>query len=62
MNVQQRETELWEAADQLRTNSKRTAAEYAMPLLGLIFLRHAANRSKAQAAARSTGSSSTTTA
>ncbi|MCB2042928.1 MAG: hypothetical protein KIT63_00030 [Rhodoferax sp.] len=55
MNVQQRETELWEAADQLRTNSKRTAAEYAMPLLGLIFLRHAANRSKAQAAARSTG-------
>lgn len=47
MNVQQLETELWEAADQLRANSKLTAAEYAMPVLGLIFLRHADNRFKA---------------
>ena len=47
MNVQQRETELWEAADQLRTNSKRTAAEYAMPVLGLIFLRYPDNHFKA---------------
>jgi len=47
MNVQQVENELWEAADQLRANSKLTAAEYAMPVLGLIFLRHADNRFKA---------------
>jgi len=38
------ETELWKAADQLRANSKLTAAEYSMPVLGLIFLRHAFNR------------------
>ncbi|HQQ69512.1 MAG TPA: N-6 DNA methylase [Alicycliphilus sp.] len=47
MNVQQLENELWEAADQLRANSRLTAAEYAMPVLGLIFLRHADNRFKA---------------
>lgn len=35
MNIQQLENELWEAADQLRANSKLTAAEYAMPVLGL---------------------------
>lgn len=46
-NIQQLENELWEAADQLRANSKLTAAEYAMPVLGLIFLRHADNRFKA---------------
>ncbi|MEN1579722.1 N-6 DNA methylase [Pseudomonas aeruginosa] len=46
MNVQQLENELWELADQLRANSKLTAAEYAMPVLGLIFLRHAENRFK----------------
>jgi len=38
------EAELWRAADQLRANSKLTATEYAMPVLGLIFLRHAFNR------------------
>ena len=48
MNVQQLENELWEAADQLRANSKLTAAEYAMPVLGLIFLRHADNRCRGQ--------------
>jgi type I restriction enzyme M protein len=47
MNGQQLENELWEAADQLRANSKLTAAEYSMPVLGLIFLRHADNRFKA---------------
>jgi type I restriction enzyme M protein len=46
MNVRQLENELWEAADQLRANSKLTAAEYSMPVLGLIFLRHADNRFK----------------
>lgn len=40
------EAELWKAADQLRANSKLTASEYAMPVLGLIFLRHAYNRFK----------------
>lgn len=47
MHIQQLENELWEAADQLRANSKLTAAEYSMPVLGLIFLRHADNRFKA---------------
>ncbi|KDB51605.1 hsdM2 protein [Sphaerotilus natans subsp. natans DSM 6575] len=47
MNIQQLENELWEAADQLRANSKLTAAEYSMPVLGLIFLRHADNRFQA---------------
>ncbi len=40
------EAELWRAADQLRANSKLTASEYSMPVLGLIFLRHAYNRFK----------------
>ena len=38
------EDDLWDAADQLRANSKLTASEYAMPVLGLIFLRHATTR------------------
>ena len=38
------EDDLWEAADKLRTNSKLTASEYSMPVLGLIFLRHATTR------------------
>ena len=38
------EADLWEAADQLRANSKLTATEYSMPILGLIFLRQASNR------------------
>ena len=38
------EADLWEAADQLRANSKLTASEYSMPVLGLIFLRHATTR------------------
>ncbi len=45
--MHQIEKELWEAADQLRANSRLTAAEYSMPVLGLIFLRHADNRFKA---------------
>lgn len=39
--LKQLEDDLWEAADQLRANSKLTTNEYAMPVLGLIFLRHA---------------------
>ena len=38
------ESSLWEAADRLRANSKLNATEYSMPVLGLIFLRHATNR------------------
>ena len=38
------ESDLWEAADQLRANSKLTSSEYCMPVLGVIFLRHAMNR------------------
>lgn len=41
--LKQLEDDLWEAADQLRANSRLTAAEYSMPVLGLIFLRHASN-------------------
>ena len=38
------EASLWEAADQLRANSKLTSSEYCMPVLGVIFLRQASNR------------------
>ncbi|MBS0474831.1 MAG: N-6 DNA methylase [Proteobacteria bacterium] len=44
MNLEKLERDLWTAADNLRANSKLTAAQYAMPVLGLIFLRHAYNR------------------
>ncbi len=43
-NIEQIEASLWEAADQLRANSKLTSSEYCMPVLGIIFLRHAGNR------------------
>lgn len=46
--LKQLEDDLWEAADQLRANSKLTANEYAMPVLGLIFLRHATTRQSPQ--------------
>ncbi|PPD34299.1 MAG: N-6 DNA methylase [Methylomonas sp.] len=42
--IKQLETELWASADNLRANSKLTAAEYKDPLLGLILLRYAQNR------------------
>ena len=41
------ESSLWEAADNLRANSNLNANEYSMPVLGLIFLRHATNRFEA---------------
>ena len=40
------ESRLWQAADDLRANSKLTATEYSFPVLGLIFLRHAHSRFK----------------
>lgn len=47
MNQTQLESDLWEAADNLRANSKLTSSDYFMPVLGVIFLRHAANRFEA---------------
>ena len=43
-NIDKLEDSLWSAADNLRANSKLTAGEYCMPVLGVIFLRHATNR------------------
>lgn len=43
-NIEKIESSLWEAADNLRANSKLTSSDYFMPVLGVIFLRHAANR------------------
>src|SRR5690242_4624577 len=36
--------DLWKLADQLRANSGLASNEYFMPILGLLFLRHASNR------------------
>ncbi len=36
-DIKKIERDLWDAADQLRANSKLTASEYSMPVLGLIF-------------------------
>ncbi len=38
------ERRLWDAADELRANSKLKASEYSVPVLGLIFLRYADHR------------------
>jgi type I restriction enzyme M protein len=46
-DIKQLEDDLWEAADNLRANSKLTSSDYFMPVLGVIFLRHAANRFEA---------------
>jgi type I restriction enzyme M protein len=43
-NIAQIEATLWDAADQLRANSNLPSSEYCMPVLGVIFLRHATNR------------------
>src|SRR5713226_4554627 len=43
-DIEKFEADLWEAADNLRANSKLTSSDYFMPVLGIIFLRHAANR------------------
>ncbi len=46
-DIEKLETDLWQAADNLRANSKLTSSDYFMPVLGVIFLRHAANRFEA---------------
>lgn len=43
-DIDKLEDSLWAAADNLRANSKLTSSEYCMPVLGVIFLRHATNR------------------
>jgi type I restriction enzyme M protein len=46
-DIDKLEADLWSAADNLRANSKLTSSDYFMPVLGIIFLRHAANRYEA---------------
>jgi type I restriction enzyme M protein len=45
-DIEKLESDLWEA-DNLRANSKLTSSDYFMPVLGVIFLRHAGNRFEA---------------
>jgi len=40
-NSNEIEKRLWDAADELRANSRLKASEYSVPVLGLIFLRYA---------------------
>jgi type I restriction enzyme M protein len=40
-NTNELEKRLWDAADDLRANSKLKSSEYSVPVLGLIFLRYA---------------------
>lgn len=52
------ERRLWDAADQLRANSRLRASEYSVPVLGLIFLRYADHKfAHAQAALLAEGRS-----
>jgi type I restriction enzyme M protein len=43
-NIEAIEKRLWSAADTLRANSNYASNEYFMPVMGLIFLRHAYSR------------------
>lgn len=43
-SINEIEKRLWDAADELRANSKLKASEYSVPVLGLIFLRYADHR------------------
>ncbi len=43
-NIEVIERRLWNAADQLRGNSEFASNEYFLPVMGLIFLRHAYSR------------------
>ncbi len=49
--IEKFEADLWKVADNLRANSNLASNEYFMPILGLIFLRHATNRYYAALAA-----------
>ncbi|MFZ1268915.1 MAG: class I SAM-dependent DNA methyltransferase [Anaerolineae bacterium] len=43
------EARLWDAADELRANSKLKSSEYSVPVLGLVFLRYADHKFQAAA-------------
>ena len=43
-DIEKLEAEFWAAADNLRVNSKLTSSDNFMSVLGINFLRHAANR------------------
>ncbi|MFM7458673.1 MAG: type I restriction-modification system subunit M N-terminal domain-containing protein, partial [bacterium] len=43
-NIESIEKRLWKGADTLRANSDLASNEYFMPVMGLIFLRHAYSR------------------
>jgi type I restriction enzyme M protein len=43
-NIESIEKRLWKSADNLRANSNYASNEYFMPVMGLIFLRHAFSR------------------
>ena len=44
VNIEEIEKRLWGSADNLRANSNYASNEYFMPVMGLIFLRHAYSR------------------
>lgn len=44
VDIHEIENRLWQAAGELRANSKLKASEYSIPVLGLIFLRYAEHR------------------
>ena len=44
LNIEQLEKRLWNSADQLRSNADLASNEYFIPIMGIIFLRHAFNR------------------
>jgi len=50
-NIAEIENHLWATADQLWANSGLKPSEYSVPVLGLLFLRHAEHRFNAAAAA-----------
>src|SRR6201981_2751223 len=43
-SIEKFEAHLWKVAHNLRANSNLASNEYFMPIMGLIFLRHATNR------------------
>ena len=43
-NIEALEKRLWSSADNLRANSPYASNEYFLPVMGLIFLRHAYSR------------------
>lgn len=43
-DIEKLENRLWESADLLRSGSNLASSEYFMPVMGLLFLRHAFNR------------------